>query len=75
LGERSNASSRPPGLLEFASAGGPPRRADDSTGTTTAPRYGVDLRAVAKQQLPEELKKVLPTSHQQGLEQLLPGKR
>jgi uncharacterized protein involved in outer membrane biogenesis len=44
------------------------------TGTTTAPRFGVDLRAVAKQQLPEELKKVLPAEVEQGLEQLLPGK-
>jgi AsmA protein len=44
------------------------------TGTTTAPRFGVDLRAAARQQLPEELKKLLPTSLQQGLQQLLPGK-
>ena len=44
------------------------------TGTTTAPKYSVDLGAVAKQQLPGELKKVLPTQLQQGLQQLLPGK-
>jgi hypothetical protein len=46
-----------------------------ATGTTTAPRYGVDLRAVAKQQLPGELQKVLRTPLQQGLEQLLPGRQ
>jgi hypothetical protein len=45
------------------------------TGATTAPSFGIDLRALAKQQLPEGLKKMLPTELQQGLEQLLPGKR
>ena len=73
--EKTAELVRTTGLGRLAAPGGRLAVQVTVTGTTTAPGFGVDLRAVAKQQIPEELKKLLPASLQQGLEQLLPGKR
>jgi AsmA protein len=67
--------ARTVGLGSLTASGGRLAIPVTVTGTTTAPKYGVDLGAVAKQQLPGELKKLLPTQLEQGLEHLLPGKR
>jgi AsmA protein len=72
--EKTAEIVRTVGLGNLAAPGGRLAIPVRVTGTTTAPRFGVDLGAVAKQQIPEELLKKLPAPLQQGLEQLLPGK-
>jgi uncharacterized protein involved in outer membrane biogenesis len=73
--EKTAELARTVGLGKLTAPGGRLAIPVTVTGTTTAPSFGVDLGAVAKQQVPEELKKLLPTQLQQGLEQVLPGKR